>query len=513
MSLLPTTFISDVRTRLASQRIPLLIVLALTLLAKGGALLPGYAVDDYGASADGPGGLLVDVLEKGRVGHWLFLRIVMALQVEPNAAQIFFVSFSIAAYAFFGLAVARFWEVHGNGWLPVAAASIVANHPYTCEIFTFRVGVSLAAFVLALLSLLLFLASRPRRHLLLGAVVFALALLLYQIALHFALMIVLMGAAIALCRHLQNRPARRPLLENRNIRLLLFIVFGGILYVLAGVLFGRLIGIDNVYFGILPPSGILPRLAEATAYILKTFARPNVLVPPAIQVTFGLVVGCLMIGLIRVASRQPVRGSSFGLAVCIVLLLGCALLWSIGVFLFIEGWWPVPRSMAHVGIFWAGCLVLAALTMPLRSVTVGLSAAAVVTLISFVGVNEHILNEQHRLNRRDLLQADRIIARLEALPGFDAIRRVAFVGGRAWYPIGLQRTQWGDLNISAFGTPWSQVNLLREASGYNLLWSKDPQETAAAEAYCAGAEPWPAQGSVALRGDVAFICFAPAKGD
>jgi hypothetical protein len=135
----------------------------------------------------------------------------------------------------------------------------------------------------------------------------------------------------------------------------------------------------------------------------------------------------------------------------------------------------------------------------------------VAILISFVGVNEHILDEQHRLNMRDLLQANRVIARLESLPGFDRSRSVAFVGDRASYPMGLQRTQWGDMNISAFGAVWSQVNLLREASGYDLRLSTAPQERAAAEAYCSGAEPWPAQGSAVLRDGLAIICFGPPK--
>jgi hypothetical protein len=507
---------------LAGERTPLLIVLVLTLLAKGGALLPGYSIDDYGATVDGPGALLGDVLRKGRAGHWLFLKAAVALQAEPNAARILFVSASIVAYAVFGLAVVRFWGVRGNGWLPVAAAGIIANHPYTCEIFTFRIGLPLAMLVMVLLSFLLFLASLPHLYLVGGGLTFALALSFYQIALHFAFMVFLLGAAIGLCRFLTDRPTsttNQPesswfdfwrLFGTRNVRLLSFILFGGFLYFLAGVLFGKLIGLKGGYFEILPLSSLPPRLSDATKTILRTFVRPNVLVPAAIQVTFALIVASFGIGLLWTVFRRPIRGSSFWVATGILLLAGCALMWSLGVFLFLQGFWPVPRSMAHVGIFWAGCLVLAA-SMPLPWVARGLSMAAAAVLISFVGVNEHILDDQWRLNMRDLFQANRIVTRLETLPGFDRTRRVAFVGKGVWYPIGLPRTEWGDMNISAFAPTWSQVHLLQEASGYDLQLSTDTQERAEADAYCAGAEPWPAQDSVVLRDSLAIICVGPPK--
>lgn len=91
MSILPATPASALRVELERQRLPLLIVLGITLLAKGGALLPGYSIDDYQPASDGPHALLGDVLSKGRVGHWLFLKAAMILQIEPNAAYFGFV--------------------------------------------------------------------------------------------------------------------------------------------------------------------------------------------------------------------------------------------------------------------------------------------------------------------------------------------------------------------------------------------------------------------------------------
>ena len=147
--------LSEFAQLLRRQLRPFLLVLAVTALAKGTALLPGYSVDDWWPALDGPGNLLRDV-GKGRVGHWLFLQMSMALHAEPNAARVSYVLLASATRTGFGLAVVRFWGVRGNGWLPIVSAALIANHPYTCEIFTFRIGLAPAAAVMALLAIVLF---------------------------------------------------------------------------------------------------------------------------------------------------------------------------------------------------------------------------------------------------------------------------------------------------------------------------------------------------------------------
>jgi hypothetical protein len=224
--------------------------------------------------------------------------------------------------------------------------------------------------------------------------------------------------------------------------------------------------------------------------VARTFLETNVLIPGVVRGLFALVLACLLAGLLAALLRPPLRASSGWAALAILGLLGGALIWSVGVFLILRGYWPVPRSMAHVGIFWAGCLVLAVELASWRWPARALATTAVLIVASFIGVNQHVFEEQRRLTVRDLLLANRIVARLESLPGFDGVHEVAFVGARAWYPVGLQRTQWGDMNISALGATWSQVALLWEASGYDVKWTYDPKERAAAEAYCSGVEPF-----------------------
>jgi hypothetical protein len=513
------------RDNLWEERGALAGVLLITVLAKGAALLPGYSIDDWATIASGDAvGLHQDVLRKARFGHWLFLQLGAALELEPNPARILHVTLAIVAYSVFGLTVVRFWGVRERGWLPVAAASLVANHPYTAEIFTFRIGLPLAAIVIAVLALLLWLATRPRFHLLLPSLGFAFAISCYQIALHFGGMVALCGVAIGLTRDpsLASEPpgASQPrprLIDLAVVRLALVMALGSFWYWLALVVPGSPARRQGFEVDYLAPQQLPQRLVEAGRAVGATFLRPNVLVPRPVNLVFLGVVAALLGALAWRVARSRLRARALGLAAAIVALLGLGALWSCGLFLIFEHLWLSPRSMAHIGVLWAGCLLLLARLAPARWARAVLGLAGALIVLVFVGVNQHIFEEQRRLNMRDLNKANRIVARIEELDPAAAVRRVAVVGGHAWYPVGPQRTMWGDLNVSAFAPEWSKVAVLREASGLDWLWATDPAEKEAALAYCAAVDPWPAADSVAVRGEVAYLCLerpaAPAPAE
>jgi hypothetical protein len=498
------------------EKLALLAVGAVTLLAKGPAAFPGYAIDDYRPSADGPAGLLGGLFELGRVGHWLFLRTSLLLQMEPNEARVLYVPLAVAAYSALGLAVVRFWRVRDLGWLAVGAAMLIANHPYTCEIFTFRWGFPTAAMVMALLSFLLWLAVLPRFHLAAGAVVFALALSFYQIALHFGLMIVLTGFVIALGARLvavSGQPAADPVptsasVAPRTVRLLGFILAGTLLYLAIGLLLRKRIGVSADYFQMLALPDLPARALAALREIVGMYVDANVLIPRVINALFMTLVVILVLALGWLIMRSRQRLLATGLGAGIVILLGIALFWTAGVFLILKDLWLTPRSMAHVGVLWAACIVLLARVASSPHLRKVFGAAIAVILVTFVAAHHRMFEDQRQLNFQDLHKAGRIVARLEAFPGFDQIRRVAFVGRPYTYPKGAEETHWKDLNMSAFGAWWAQAPLLREVSGYALQLSTDPTEVAAAAEYCAQAKPWPAAESVAARGELAIVCLA-----
>jgi hypothetical protein len=514
-------WLEEMRLALRRERTPLLVVCLLTLVAKFSALLPGYSVDDYWTAGSGPyPGLLYDVLSKGRYGHWVFLKLAMALQVEPNAAQVLYVLASVACYSVFGLAVVRFWGVSRAGWLPVAAAAIIANHPYTCEIFTFRIGLPLAAMVLFLLAITLFLCSRrrsagsplPRLELLVSALLVATALSLYPIALHFAGMIVLLALALELGRSLRSTgtapeagSAGRP---QPWVLLLAATLLGTGLYALVGLALKSVLRLDASYFALIPFAEAGHRLLRAAIDVARTFVGSNVLIPPLVRALFALVLAAALATLAARALRRAPRWRALSTLAAIGGLLGLALFWMLGIFLILTGYWLSPRNMAQAGILWAGGLILAAEALSSRGARTAITVAAFVILLSFLGVNQEILSDQLRLNRQDMLQASRIVGRLESLGQIEKVRRVAFVGSELSHP-SRPRTMAGSMNVSAFSAVWSQVPVLEEASGYDWEWSTDPAEKAAARAFCAAAPRWPAPGSVAIEGEIAIVCMKP----
>jgi len=501
------------------------LTLLVTALAKGTAFLPGYSIDDYGRVVKGAQSLALLVQEKGEKGRFgsAFLNWCLhLLQLDPTRSQVLFVASSILVSALFAALVVRFWNLDKSGWLAPAMACIVANHPYTAEIFTFRAAIGIALFPLAILSLLLI----PRRGspwlMAAGSVLFAAALSIYQLALHSCLMIVSVGAAIWLTRYLvlgsaHGWPKRvvsllsiRRLARHRNTALLGCAILGAVLYTASSVAL-----VAGLRMSLSTRTKIIPfhQLGERAHLVLAElegrFLGPEPLLAPLTKGMLLLVLMSALAGLLW-RTRSWLRPRPPLLATAIIALLLASLAWSLGTLLLLAEFWPAPRIMAHVGIFWAGVLAIAHLCWGQR-VRVALAMLAVFIVLSFVGSNNRVLDEQLRLNRRDAHRANRIVARLAALPGFSKVRYVTIAGGDWGYPMRFETVDH-DLNISAFGAYWGKVNVLAEISGYDLQLATDGAQIQAAAAYCRGLEPWPGPRSVTIRDDLAIVCLGPGPG-
>lgn len=490
-----------------------LVALLATALAKGAAFLPGYAIDDYRlvlrAVPDS------SMLSQGRFGQAILVRLLDLLQLDPEHARVFFVAFAIFVSAAFGTLLARYWNLEKSWWLPAGVACLAANHPYTVEIFTFRTALGTAIWALAILSLLLVPPRWSRRHLLWGSLLFALALSIYQLALHFALMIVVAGAAIWLTRTLRLGSARgwpprvrrlltfRRLVRHRNTALLTCIVLGTSLYAVLGLISARVLEAQLTQrTALLSPTELDERAAMVLDVLELRLLGGSPLVP---QATKWMLVSLLLITLAGLALHtRPLRPRPLLLATAVVALLMVALAWSLGVLWVIQEFWPTPRVLAHIGIFWAGALAVAYHASGRRARAV-LALLTCLIVLSFVGSSNSALNDQVRLNTRDAHKANRILVRLETHPGFSAAASVVVTGINWGYPLGYT-TMDHDMNISAFGATWAQIDVLRELSGYDLR-QPTPAEVARAIAYCRTVEPWPGFRSVTVRDGLAIVCL------
>ena len=73
-----------------------------------------------------------------------------------------------------------------------------------------------------------------------------------------------------------------------------------------------------------------------------------------------------------------------------------------------------------------------------------------------------------RINKRDALFVNREIVRLQLLPDYAKVKKIAVVGGFWGYPVPV-KTVIGDMNLSAFGASWSKSNSIKEITGIDFL--------------------------------------------
>lgn len=492
-----------------------MLVLAVTAFAKGAAFLPGYAIDDY---------LLVlrespsaSMLGQGRFGQALLVQLMYHLRLEPSSARAFFVTLGLVGLALLATLVVRHWSLERKGWLAPAVAVLVANHPYTTEIFTFRTALGTSMMSLALFALLLIPRRWTPKLLLLGTIYFAFLLSIYQVVLHFSLMIVLMGMALWLTRVLVAGGARgwpdrvasllspRKIAAHRQGALLACTVLGTIVYVVVNWIIATALDVTLVKRGELIGLADVRQRVQVVGEVLRVRLLADALVPAVARNLLLLLLLCALIGLL-VRTRPRLRLRPQLLFVTIVTLFAAALVWTVGLILVLQDFWPTARVMSHSGIFWGGVLAIAYCCSG-PAVRWGLALLSLVVGLSFIGASNQMLSDQIRLNVRDAMTANRIVARLEASPDFREVGSVAIHGTFWRYPLGFRSTDH-DMNISAFGADWGQLSVLQEISGYDLKPAVQAEKDAAA-AYCQGVKPWPGPQSVAIRDRLAIICLGP----
>jgi len=473
-------------------------------VAKGAAFLPLYAVDDYRFLLQEP--IFNRMLAEGRFGQWLVMKLFGALGFGTVHAGIFSTALGLVAFAGLGTAVIHHWGLPMRGWLPMMAASLVAIHPYSAEIFTFRAVLATYALSILLLTLLLL----PRRWngagLLVGTLVFMLALSIYQSVLHFALMVFLLALAVRLSRQRRIRvPSAAGWWTDRHYGFIACVVFGTGIYFVAAAVARTLASLHATSRSqLLSSAAAATRLREIGDVLLYRFWQKD---PMITILTKRLLLALLVLAVTQIVLRAHPwdRAGRLATAAAAIGLLACSLIWTLGLSLVLSTFWPVPRTLSHVALLWSAALVIAC--MGAKPLMRGLAAlVAGLVLVGFVGMDNRIFSEQVRINERDFETASRIVARFENLAEYEHIKRLVFIGKRDGYPLAVG-THDMDLNLSAFAAAWSQVPVLVETSGHD--WTRaDPDSQAQVANYCRNVAPWPGPQSVTVQGDLGIVCLA-----
>jgi Glucosyl transferase GtrII len=488
--------------------------LLVTALARGLAMLPGYSIDDYGlVLLDVPA---TDMALDGRVGEAALAQLLHLLQLRPQYTTMPFVAFAITVWAFLATLIVRHWRIPPGGWLPVATAALIAAHPFAAELFTFRTALPTSAVALALLALVLVPEEWTARRVLGGSLWFVLALSVYQVVLHFGVMVLIMGLAIGLARWLatdgqvaaenSTSPSLRlSWLPGRDLRLLASIGLGTVGYALLFVLLTKLFDAEmKSRTALLSLRAVGPRVGEVAGVLWQRLVLADGFLNQTAKGLLWLLLAASLAGAVTLAARRFDRRSWLLLS-GLLALLAVGVVWTVGIPMVLKkNIWPAARVMSHSGVLWAGVLVIAhRCCAPWgRRLLGGLSLLIV---LSFVGGSTRVLQDQLRLNKRDAAKANRIVGRLEEQPGFTGREAVA-VHGSVWrYPLPYA-TQDHDMNVSALGASWAQVAILKEVSGYAFK-AADPSQWNAAAKYCGRAPRWPAPESVRLENGVVTVCL------
>jgi hypothetical protein len=430
------------------------------------------------------------------------------LGVTAPLTNTFYLAIYICSLIWVGLIIVRLWRIPENILLNSLIVLLIAIHPYQAELFTFKSVPFYTSISLFLAFIGLYYSELKFKTIIWTSLFVAFALSIYQIFLNIISITICFSLIFEVFIQYRSNHSinwRKTIVETKLLPRLITTIGGVILYLAANKIVQYLLHITPTSRSqFISLHDISSRLAEVKALLIKVFTSPEPILPGALKILlFSLLLFAIIVSIEKIFSLRTNKNRLSSLVVFLV-LLSAATLSIIGVILPMQDWWPVPRVLSAISIFWAGIVSLAYLNSGKlsRPMVVVLSS---VVLFAFAGINNHIFTDQLRVNMRDFHKANRIIMRMENHPDFPKVKRVAIVGG-SWAYLSPIYTAQSDMNISAFAPAWSKVEILNELSGYNFDRAT-PDEQKIAEGYCGKVSKWPDPDSVTINGGVFIVCL------
>ena len=468
------------------------VFLAIQIVAWFPRLVPGYFASDDLYFLNHPPNLET-MVRQGRPGQAALFGLLSALGADPVHAGTLLNWIAVGLLALVAVWLLQIWEVR-PGPVAVLCTALVFVHPNLAETFSFRFTPVFFALAMVLGLGGLLLARRGRW--IPGGLLIAASFTVYQVTLNTLLTVLALGVVLDCVRG--AAPARSVLRSWAGPAAVVGVAAVGYLVVqrLATAVLGSSVQGDRSRF--LSLDALPGRIDSLAVVFRRVLGADPVLSTRLLHVLELLVLAGALAAVVASLGRRR-RWSEAGLA---LLGVGVALVTVVGVVALLAEFWPSPRVLTAAGVFWAGMLLVLGAGLGGRWHWLA-GAAAAVLLLGYAGVDHRVASDQIRLNVRELALANRIVLRLESLPGWERLERVAIVGrGRAVPGI----PQEFDVNPSALSVEWSQVNLLREVSDRRLA-EPTPEERERATRRCAGVEAWPSAASVAIEGPLGVVCL------
>lgn len=391
---------------------------------------------------------------------------------------------------------ALLWSGKARIAVMLGAVMFVA-HPYQAEILTFRDAAPFYAVSTLLGCAGYYLAvAGGRRKFVLGVLMIVAGLTIYQTFLNFLAIIWLMTVLFAYVAPEQIREFTRADLRRIIRTGFVAMLAAGIFYFGLTKVLGVLTGTHRAARAQLIAASDIPARIDAVMAIISGFMHGDLIAsaPIASVVTTALAVGGMLVYLLF--------GRGIKRIVVVPLIFVLLTIASVGVIVFGQGFWPMPRVLvgyAMLPAFGAISLLLILRRLYWQRLLVSLCA---VLLVSYTAIGATVAADQVRVNQRDMVLAAALAGRMALEPHV----HIAMIGGpSAGYGI---KTKRGDMNSSAYWPLWSKAASLSEFFGYPLN-NATPAEYVRAQAYCAAkGSIWPAIDSVGrLDGNLAVVCF------
>ncbi|UVK46802.1 glucosyltransferase domain-containing protein [Mesorhizobium sp. AR07] len=490
------------------ERRSFLIALVLVAFARAQAAFDfTYAVDDYRQIIDGLSSLSGALIGQGRFGTYWLSEVFGLVGFDPVRSPIISIVASVILSAWIGNAVLRLWTYDLPDLIRALLIVIIAAHPYTSEILTFR-GIAIyhiLAFALSVAAILI--AGPGLWRILRSSLLFAVGLTLYQIPINYISVFLCFDLALRAIRHFiksEDVPASYTLWDRTfYARILTFFVGFALYMVLLKVSTygygtdprGVMIGLGDI------PSRVLLGLNLLYGHFVTGGVYGNNLLPKAILAIPLLFVVAALVELVGRASDM--RGAIIAGVVVVAApvvagfaMLGAPLLFTL---LFLP-----PRILTQIGLVWAGVAVVA-LTVRVVIPRHVFSASLGLVVFSFIAANNQIFVDQARVATRDHNLAIRLMARLEGLPNFSVMKTIAVVGYPAYSGTSIP-TGIPTFNDSNWIYPWAIAPMITELTGIPVKYAKPEGQTAAVE-YCRSHQRWPAQDAATIQGELAIVCL------
>jgi hypothetical protein len=467
-----------------------------------------YSFDGYSPDSDNARALAEIVLTQGRWGLAALVRLrgtlgYFGMDVAPSSLIASTLLFTGAGFLYARVLSPKLSDI--ELFIFVALFTL---HPFVTEFYTFSdatLDIAIAIFLAAVGFACASATVRPRLGMVVGCLLMVIALSIYQAPIAHMAVVGLLGV---IGWELQLEPASagllrvRDFLATRQFRALATVAASAVLYFLSMRLVPRVFQIaldDRTKLSWPPDLGDKAHALEK-AFRMAFLPLPGFMTPVASILLAGVLIVAAAAIILTILRRRGV-----GIALTSVALLAAAALCAVVVPISIKEIWLVPRVLSPISIFIAGVAMLGWRCARPPWIRHLLLIAMVPLLIAYIGTSNRILYDQRRVNLWDAQEANRILARLEADPHFDAMRALALVNGK-WGRSQALSTMRGDMNVSALAVSWARLGLMAQATGDRFESATDEQRQAA-EKYCATAEAWPAAASVTITGDLGVVCL------